>query len=136
MTIPTVGTITRMHRPTSASYTSADQLNGNGVCGSGTQQKGVNGLPVNGRCGPGVRIPFMVISPHAKKNYVSHVAISQASIVQFIENNWLVGGRLGGGSFDNTAGSVLDMFKFAVGKKAPKVILNPRTGLQSASIKR
>jgi len=98
--------------PISASYTSADQLNGNGICGSGTQQNGLNGLPVNGRCGQGVRIPFMVISKWAKKNYVSHVPISQASVVQFIEDNWLVGQRLGGGSFDATTGSINDMFKF------------------------
>jgi phospholipase C len=103
--------------PTSASYTSADQLNGNGVCGTGTQPNGLDGLPVNGRCGPGVRIPFMVISKHAKKNYVSHVAISQASIVQFIEDNWLVGERLGGGSYDATTGSINDMFSFTAGKK-------------------
>jgi phospholipase C len=120
--------------PVSASYTSADQLNGNGVCGSGQQQNGLDGLPVNGRCGQGVRIPFMVISRWAKKNYVSHVPISQASIAQFIEDNWLVGERLGGGSFDNTTGSITDMFKFDDGKTA-KLILNPQTGLPSASAK-
>ncbi|HEX4078441.1 MAG TPA: alkaline phosphatase family protein [Rhizomicrobium sp.] len=120
--------------PISSSYTSADQLNGNGICGSGTQPDGLNGLPVNGRCGQGLRIPFMVISKHAKKNYVSHVAISQASIVQFIEDNWLVGERLGGGSFDNTTGSITDMFDFSAGKKKEnKVILDPKTGLQTAS---
>jgi phospholipase C len=103
--------------PTSSSYDpTADQLNGSGVCGSGTQQNGLSGLPVNGRCGPGVRIPFLVISKHAKKNYVSHVPISQASFVQFIEDNWLVGERLGGGSFDNTTGSINDMFTFSGGK--------------------
>jgi phospholipase C len=97
--------------PTSASYSSADQLNGSSVCGSGQQPNGVNGQPVNGRCGPGVRIPFLLISKHAKKNYVSHTPISQASVVQFIEDNWLVGQRLGGGSFDNTTGSINDMLK-------------------------
>jgi len=40
------------------------------------------------------------------------VPISQASVVQFIEDNWLVGQRLGGGSFDATTGSINDMFKF------------------------
>ena len=121
---------------TSASYSSADQLNGNAVCGSGTQQNGVNGLPVNGRCGPGVRIPFMVISGRSKKNYVSHVPVSQASIVQFIEDNWLGSERLGGGSFDAGTGSIMDMFNFSSGDdKSNKLILNPQTGLRSASVK-
>ena len=48
-------------------------------------------MPVAGRCGPGTRTPFLVISPYAKKNYVSHVQITQASIPQFIEDNWLNG---------------------------------------------
>jgi len=100
--------------PTSSSYNAqADQLNGPGVCGSGTQPLGVHGKPVNGRCGPGTRIPFFVISPWAKRNHVSHTRISQASIVRFIEDNWLGGERLGEGSFDNTAGSIMSMFDFA-----------------------
>lgn len=48
---------------------------------------GVNGQPVNGRCGPGVRIPLVVISPYAKQNYVDHTMIAQASVVRFIEDN-------------------------------------------------
>jgi phospholipase C len=123
----------------SSSYTSADQLNGNGVCGTGTQQNGLNGQPVNGRCGQGVRIPFFLISPNAKKNYVSHVALSQASIVQFIEDNWLGSERLGGGSFDATTGSISDMLKTKGNKKdgndakqPSKLILDPHTGLPVA----
>jgi phospholipase C len=119
--------------PTSASYSPADALNGAGVCGSGTQQNGVNGLPVNGRCGPGVRIPFMVISKYAKKNYVSHTPISQASIVKFIEDNWLGGARLGQGSFDEGTGSIMDMFSFS-NPKGSKLYLDPKTGLQTALV--
>jgi len=123
--------------PTSSSYDpTADQLNGSGVCGSGTQQNGVNGQPVNGRCGPGVRIPFMLISPNAKQNYVSHVALSQASIVRFIEDNWLEGQRLGQGSFDATTGSVSDMLRMPKGRKGGKspsrLFLDPHTGLLAA----
>jgi phospholipase C len=118
--------------PTSASYSTADVLNGTGVCGTGTQQNGLNGQPVNGRCGPGVRTPFIVISKYAKKNYVSHTAITQASIVQFIEDNWLAGARLGGGSFDESTGSIMDMFDFTA-PKAPQIFLDPQTGLQVAS---
>ncbi|HTT06598.1 MAG TPA: alkaline phosphatase family protein [Steroidobacteraceae bacterium] len=98
--------------PTSASYSSADQLNGTAICGKGTQPDGLLGLPVNGRCGPGPRLPFMVISPYAKPNYVSHEYITQASVVRFIEDNWLHGERLGGGSSDATAGSLMDLFDF------------------------
>ena len=81
-----------------------------------------------GRCGPGTRIPFLVISPYAKKNYVSHVLITQASIPQFIEDNWLKGERLGGGSFDATTGSIVDMFNFNRSRTAPKLILDPTFG--------
>ena len=91
----------------------ADQLDGAGRCGHGTPLQGVRGAPVNGRCGPGTRIPFLVISPWAKSNHVSHRPISQASVVRFIEDNWLHGQRLGGGAFDATAGSIMDLFDFA-----------------------
>ena len=59
-----------------------------------------------------MRQPFLVISPYAKKNFISHVFITQASIPRFIEDNWLNGQRLGGGSFDATTGSIMDLFQF------------------------
>jgi phospholipase C len=123
--------------PTSASFSSADQLNGSSVCGTGTPPNGLKGLPVQGRCGPGVRIPFVLISKYAKKNYVSHTPITQASVVKFIEDNWLSGARLGGGSFDETTGSIMDMFDFSPATpKAPELRLSPQTGrLQTASSK-
>ncbi|WP_426408808.1 phospholipase C [Bradyrhizobium ganzhouense] len=103
--------------PKSASYDpTADQVNGPGLCGLGATKQpapnGLNGKPVNGRCGPGTRVPFIVISPYAKTNHVSSTYISQASVVQFIEDNWLRGKRLGGGSFDATTGSIMDLFDF------------------------
>jgi hypothetical protein len=116
---------------TSASFSSADALNGPGVCGVvGTEPNGVKGLPVAGRCGPGFRIPFMVISPFAKKNFVSHTLITQASVARFVEDNWLNGERLGGGSFDATAGSIMDMFDFdhGSGSDGRRLILDPTTG--------
>jgi len=113
---------------TSPSFDPVDQLNGSGVCGSGTALAGVGGKPVNGRCGPGTRIPFLVISPWAKQNFVAHSQISQASVVRFIEDNWLHGERLGGGSFDATAGSIMDMFDFRTGGHGPVLLLDPRTG--------
>jgi phospholipase C len=95
--------------PTSASYDPiADQVNGPGKCGTGVatqpQPNGLSGLPVNGRCGPGTRVPFLVISPYARTNFVSHTRISHASVVRFIEDNWLHGQRLGAGSLDASAG--------------------------------
>jgi phospholipase C len=118
-------------KPTQASFDpTADQVNGPGKCGTGTQPKGVNGKPVNGRCGPGTRIPFLVISPYAKANYVSSERISQASVVRFIEDNWLGGKRLGGGSIDADAGSILDMFDFGHGNLNKTLLLDPTTGTE------
>ncbi|HEX4049656.1 MAG TPA: alkaline phosphatase family protein [Steroidobacteraceae bacterium] len=114
--------------PTSASYSSADQLNGNEVCGTGTAPSGLLGLPINGRCGPGPRLPFILISPYAKPNYVSHQYITQASVVRFIEDNWLQGKRLGGGSFDASAGSLLDLFDFRTPFLNPPLFLDAQTG--------
>ncbi|MDE2341943.1 MAG: alkaline phosphatase family protein [Betaproteobacteria bacterium] len=115
--------------PTSPSFDSqADQLNGSGVCGSGTPLAGINGKPVNGRCGPGTRIPFLVISPWAKANYVDHTQISQASIVRFIEDNWLSGQRLGGGSFDASAGSITGMLNLSGSGNTPSLYLDSTYG--------
>jgi len=115
--------------PTSASFDpTADQLNGPGVCGKGSRPSGLSGAPVNGRCGPGTRLPFLVISPWAKSNYVSHTYISQASVVRFIEDNWLGGERLGGGSFDATTGSIMDMFDFRQHHPNPPLFLSEQTG--------
>ena len=116
--------------PTSASFSSADQLNGNGICGTGTQPAGLNGQPVNGRCGPGTRLPFLVISPYAKQNYVDHTLISQASVVRFIEDNWLGGQRIGGGSFDATAGSIMNLFNFSASPRTTPLYLDPTLGTQ------
>ncbi|RDV00510.1 phospholipase C [Trinickia dinghuensis] len=117
--------------PTSASFSTADQLNGASLCGPvGKQPNGLAGQPVNGRCGPGTRIPFLVISPYAKQNYVDHTQISQASVVRFIEDNWLGGTRLGGGAFDATTGSINAMFNFSGTPNTTPVYLDPNLGTQ------
>ncbi len=122
---------------TQGSFSVDDALNGAGNCGTPgvtPEPNGLLGKPVAGRCGPGMRQPFMVISPYARKNYVSHVFITQASIPQFIEDNWLNGERLGGGSFDATTGSIMDMFDF---KQSPtrKLILDPTFGTVDSKTK-
>jgi phospholipase C len=105
-----------------------DRLNGRGRCGRGTAPAGVSGAPVNGRCGPGTRIPLLVISPWAKQNFVDHTPIVASSVIRFIEDNWLDGRRLGGGSFDATAGSIMGMFDFRGEPRSDKLFLSPRTG--------
>jgi phospholipase C len=120
----------------SKTVTGADQLNGVGVCNvSGAQQgMGVNGGAVNGRCGPGTRIPFIVISPWAKVNFVDDTQISQASVIRFIEDNWLGGARIGGGSDDATAGVITNMFDFSGSAgKATTVFLDPTQGTKLAA---
>jgi phospholipase C len=113
---------------TSPSFDAVDQVDGPGTCGSGSADAGLAGKPVNGRCGPGTRIPFIVISPWAKVNVVAHTPISQASVIRFIEDNWLGGKRLGGGSFDATTGSIMDLFDFRSGGHTPPLFLDPATG--------
>jgi phospholipase C len=118
-------------KPKHASFDSqADQLNGSGKCGTGTAPDGVKGAPANGRCGPGTRIPFLVISPWSKHNYVDHNLIDQSSVARFIEDNWLDGERLGGGAFDADAGSIMSMFDFRNGPDLRRVFLDPTTGSQ------
>jgi phospholipase C len=110
----------------------ADQVTAVGQCGvQGTtaQLGGVSTtLPVNGRCGPGTRQPFLVISPWAKQNYVDHTLITQASVTRFIEDNWLRGQRLGQGSFDATTGSIDSLLDLAGNGDAPVLYLDPSFG--------
>ncbi|HTX75208.1 MAG TPA: alkaline phosphatase family protein [Terracidiphilus sp.] len=115
------------------SQTPADVLNGSGFCGTATP--GLAGIDptttpnAQGRCGYGPRLVFMVISPWAKTNYVSHKIIDQSSVVRFIEDNWLGGQRLGGGSFDAIAGSINDMFDFSQPAwNQNRLFLNSSTG--------
>ncbi len=116
-------------KPVRASFDAqADQLDGPGKCGTGTAPEGVDGKPVNGRCGPGTRIPFLVISPWTQANHVDHALISQASIVRFIEDNWLHGKRLDGGSFDATSGSLDGLFDFRSARRNAALYLDPNNG--------
>ena len=96
-------------------------------CGAGTPLPGVQGKPVQGRCGYGTRMPFLVISPYARVNHVDHTVTDQSSVTRFIEDNWLDGQRLGGGSFDAVAGSIDGMFDWS-NPAAGKLLLNPETG--------
>src|SRR5450631_928684 len=93
---------------------SSDALTGTGQCG----------VPLTGavlgRCGYGPRIPLLVISPFARRNYVDHTVADQSSVLRFIEDNFELG-RIDpapgksvaeGGSFDQIAGSLNTLFDF------------------------
>ena len=81
------------------------------------------------RCGYGPRIPFIVISPYAKTNFVDHGIMDQTSMIQFIEDNWGLG-RIGDQSFDAKAGSLINMLDFSnKGGHGEKLFLDPLTGL-------
>jgi phospholipase C len=100
-----------------------DALTTAGTCGSG-----VNSLAgIQARCGYGPRIPFMVISPFSKRNFVDHTLIDQSSVVRFIEDNWGLP-RIGNGSFDVVAGSIQNMFDFDRNQPNDTVFLDPLTG--------
>jgi phospholipase C len=81
-----------------------------------------------GRCGYGQRIPLLVVSPFAKVNFVDHSVTDQTSILKLIEDNWGLG-QIDLTSFDNMAGSLLDLFEFEEGGTAHKLLLDPKTGL-------
>jgi phospholipase C len=110
---------------------STDALTGPGSCGNGNSAlPGVD--PANphaqGRCGFGPRLPMLAISPWAKVNFIDHSLTSQASILTFIEDNWLHGERLGKGSFDAISNSITPMFDFQNKPRMGKLILDETTG--------
>jgi phospholipase C len=108
------------------SNVSDDQLLGPGNCGT-PSAKQVGGVDQNGRCGYGPRMPFLVISPYAKRNYVDHRVTDQSSIIRFVEDNWGVS-RVGGGSTDAIAGTLNGFFDFDDRSSTGKLFLDPATG--------
>lgn len=81
----------------------------------------------NDRCGNGQRLPMLVISPFARRNYVGHTITDTTSILGFIEDNRETGridsldhpnGTPTGdppeaqASFDSIAGAITGMFDF------------------------
>ena len=112
------------------SATTQDALVAAGSCGAATSaMPGVSASTTHaqGRCGYGPRLPLMVISPWAKQNFVDHTLTDQTSILRFIEDTWLNGERIGQGSFDGIAGSMMNMFDFTNENKQ-SLILDPNTG--------
>ncbi len=114
----------------------ADKITAAGVCISSAAATaalpGITGTAAaQGRCGYGTRIPLMVISPWAKKNYLDDTLTDQSSITKFIEDTFLSSQRIGGGSFDSIAGSLNGMFDFSNSAVQPNpnvVTLDPVKG--------
>lgn len=110
------------------SSSAMDALTAPGQCGNGeTALPGPNTPHAQGRCGYGPRLPMLVISPYAKRNYVDHTLTDQTSILRFIEDNWLGGQRIPG-SFDALAGTLNGMFDFKNSPTQEGFQLNPSTG--------
>jgi phospholipase C len=102
----------------------SDQLNGAGKCGTVTSEAPER----KDRCGVGPRLPLLVISPWARRNYVDGTFTEQSSITRFIEENWNLG-KIGGGSLDTTSGTLGNMFDFNTSEqRSPAILLNDETG--------
>jgi phospholipase C len=59
--------------------------------------------------GLGARVPMIVISPYAKRGYVSHVQMDHVSVLRFIQWNWSLGTLNTRNTLSN---NMLDMFQF------------------------
>jgi phospholipase C len=79
------------------------------------------------RCGYGPRLPLLVISPFAKRNFVDDSITSQTSILRFIEDNWSLG-RIGNQSFDVISGSLNNLFDFSRPFPLRTLFLDTSTG--------
>jgi phospholipase C len=113
------------------SSTDADVLSGPGACGVGASAlPGTNPATAHaqGRCGYGPRLPLLVISPWARRNFVDHTITDQSSVLRFIEDNWLGGARIGQGSFDGIANPLNAMFAFERPENSESFILDPSSG--------
>jgi phospholipase C len=59
--------------------------------------------------GLGFRVPMLVISPLAKRGYISHVQMDHVSILRFIQWNW---GLASLNSRNSASVDIRDMFAF------------------------
>ncbi len=115
---------------TSATPANPDNIVTSGVCG----QPGSGALAA--RCGYGPRLPFLVISPWAKTNFVDHTVTDQTSSLRFIEENWGLDTidpfdmhmPVSQGSFDRVAGTVMNMFDFQSNPNKKPLLLDPLSG--------
>ena len=138
MTIRMAGTTTSHEFCERFRPTALDTLNAAGACGSpiasdanalpgvavGTTATRRNGVVTDRAC------RCLVISPWAKRNYLDSTLTDQTSIVRFIEDVFLSGERIGGGSFDSIAGTLSNMFDFSqsMPQNSDVVLLDDTTG--------
>jgi len=94
------------------------------------------------RCGYGIRVPLLVISPYAQPNTIDASTTDTSSILRFIEDNWVTGQRVSAASFDSIAGNLAGtpanastgaaaipgLLNFTAAPQTRTVILNPKTG--------
>jgi phospholipase C len=114
----------------SQSNTTAD-VGPTGSVNAGKQLCGTkNSDGIGGRCGYGPRLPFIVISPFAKRNFVDHTITDQSSIIGFVEDNW--GLPRIPNSMDSIAGTITNMLDFSQQQgdegNNRTLILDPSTG--------
>ena len=70
-------------------------------------------MPAQGRCGYGTRIPLLVVSPFAKKNYIDHTLTDQSSVLRSSRTTGSAAQRIQpGGSFDTIAGPIHEHVQF------------------------
>jgi phospholipase C len=100
-----------------------DFLTGPGLCGDTSRMPPLAGQ--DGRCGYGPRLPLLVISGWARRNFVARTLSDQSSILKFIEDNWRLP-RISG-STDTMAGSLSNMFDFRHFRDVA-LFLDPVTG--------
>jgi phospholipase C len=121
-------------QPLSGSTTPANAglIPTSGVCGNAA----LGASTTAPRCGYGPRLPFLVLSPWAKENFVDHTTTDQTSSLAFIEYNWDLGfidqtplPVNQGGSFDRISGSILGMFDFQSRPNLRRLLLDDQTGL-------
>ncbi|MGH9486629.1 MAG: phospholipase C [Terriglobales bacterium] len=110
-----------------------DALTSPGVCGSGKPRLAgiaAGNAAAEGRCGYGPRLPLLVISPWARPNFVARNVTDQTSILRLIEDTFLRGERIGGGSYDAISGSLDPLFNFSgtQPRDTRLLLLDPITG--------
>jgi len=71
------------------------------------------------RFGLGPRVPLLVISPYAKRGYVSHTLYEQSSVLKFVERRY---GLVALTARDRTASDMLDSFDFSQAPLAPLIL--------------
>jgi phospholipase C len=74
--------------------------------------------------GLGIRVPMIVISPYAKRGYISHTQYETGSILKFMETSF---GTPSLGATDDRATSIVDCFDFTQPAQPFRVIRAPFT---------